>query len=100
MCAPPLRLLCKVAQASLGSRHRDGSYAWAGGVGGSDAACGIARVAEAVARALESSAASREAPCTALVELRARCAHEAHTARQVPTLGATTHTSAIVAHKS
>ena len=55
--------------ASLRSRHREGSYAWAGGVGGSDAVCGIARVAGALARALESSAASRDALRTALVEL-------------------------------
>ena len=74
MCAPPLRLLCKVAQASLRSRHREGSYAWAGGDGGLDAACGIARVAGAAVEVLESSAASRDAPRNALVELCARCA--------------------------
>lgn len=41
----------------------------AGGFAWPDAACGIARVAGAEVRALKSSAASRDASCTARVEL-------------------------------
>ena len=60
--------LRKVAQASLCSRHVGAARRGPAGVGGSEAVCGIARVAEAAIKVLESSLASRDALRTAFAD--------------------------------